>query len=108
MAREHSLHLYKTWESKSLECRALFQQNTFFIAYSSMYQEYMGKKKVSAEKELLHVYQFFLTQPGFVPMISCVAEHNEKPHPLSGTDSPGEYQISLESKMLLLFSGSVT
>lgn len=40
--------------------------------------------------------------------ISCVAEHNEKPHPLSGTDSLGEYQISLESKMLLLFNGSVT
>lgn len=55
MTREHSLHLYKTWESKSLECRALFQQNAFFIAYSSMCQEYMGKKTVSAEKELLHV-----------------------------------------------------
>lgn len=47
MTREHSLHLYTTWESKSLECRALFQQNTFFIAYNSMCQEYMGKKSVS-------------------------------------------------------------
>lgn len=107
MTREHSLHLYKTWESKSLECRALFQQNTFFIAYSSMCQEYMGKKRCQ-QKRNSSTYQFFLTQPGFVPMISCVAEHNEKPHPLSGTDSPGEYQISLESKMLLFFSGSVT
>lgn len=50
MTREHSLHLYKTWESKSLECRALFQQNTFFIAYSSMCQEYMGKKKGVSRK----------------------------------------------------------
>lgn len=50
MTREHSLHLYKTWENKSLECRALFQQNAFFFyCYSSMCQEYMGKKSVSRE-----------------------------------------------------------
>lgn len=54
MTREHSLHLYTTWESKSLECRALFQQNTFLLLIAACARNIWGKK-VSAEKELLHV-----------------------------------------------------